>query len=730
MNKKFIQIITLVISIFAAQNQLNAQSFELDDIIDKKYAAKQVSLSQMMKDGKSYAAINEDATCILRYELKSGQLLDTIVNVKKTRECQMKNIEGFSFNDEETQILLWNESKAVYRRSFYAEHYVYNRHHNILMPLSENGAQRDACFSPDGRMVAFARDNNLFIKKLDFKTEVAVTKDGEINKIINGTSDWLYEEEFSTTRMYEWTADSKYLIYVRFNESHVKEYALTEYYCSMPENEDYQYYPGENRFKYPRAGQDNSRVSLHAYQVQYRQNTQLTLPVEKEDYIPYLKATKQANQMAVMTLNRNQNLFKMYYINPKSNINKLVLTESNEAYIDPSYLPEIEFTSKDFTYISEKDGYRHLYLYRNNGTLIKQITSGTDELINYYGRDTLKNVFYYQAVDELPYQRAIFASDIKGKQTRLSGKEKGIYKATFSPDFTCFIESYSRNDMAPCYRLKQAKGKTIRVMEDNAELNEKLKAMNLPAKKFCQFKSAAGDDLYAWMLLPAKFDENKAYPLLMVQYSGPNSQEVLDEYSFDWEYFLSQEDYVVVAVDGRGTGSRGEKFRKQTYMKLGEMESADQAAVARQLGELPYIDENRMAIWGWSYGGYISLISLMHEQPVFKAAISVAPVCDWRYYNTAYTERFMRRPQENPDGYDAFSAFRLLDHFSGKLLLVHGLSDDNVHPNQSMELIDAMVRKGIQFDMQLYPNRNHSILGSVYRKHLYHRWFDFLQNNL
>lgn len=726
MNKTLFGFICLIICAMTIQ----AQDISLDDIVERQYAAKTPTVSNIMKDGISYAGISQDGKAILRYELKSGQLLDTIVHVEKTREHQMSEIEGFRFNEQESQILLWHKTKPVYRRSFYAEHYVYNRHHNILEPLSENGAQRDACFSPDGRMVAFARDNNLFIKKLDFKTEVAVTKDGAINSIINGTSDWLYEEEFSTTRMYEWTADSKYLIYVRFNESHVKEYALTEYYCSMPENEDYQYYPGENRFKYPRAGQDNSRVSLHAYQVQYRQNTQLTLPVEKEDYIPYLKATKQANQMAVMTLNRNQNLFKMYYINPKSNINKLVLTESSEAYIDPSYLPEIEFTSKDFTYISEKDGYRHLYLYRNNGTLIKQITSGTDELIHYYGRDTLKNVFYYQAVDGLPYHRAVFASDGKGKRTRLSDKEKGIYKASFSPDFTCFIESYSRNDMAPCYRLKQAKGKTIRVMEDNAELNEKLKAMNLPAKKFCQFKSAAGEDLYAWMLLPAKFDENKAYPLLMVQYSGPNSQEVLDEYSFDWEYFLSQEDYVVVAVDGRGTGSRGEKFRKQTYMKLGEMESADQAAVARQLGELPYIDENRMAIWGWSYGGYISLISLMHEQPVFKAAISVAPVCDWRYYNTAYTERFMRRPQENPDGYDAFSAFRLLDHFSGKLLLVHGLSDDNVHPNQSMELIDAMVRKGIQFDMQLYPNRNHSILGSVYRKHLYHRWFDFLQNNL
>ena len=726
MNKKFFGFICLIICAMTIQ----AQDISLNDIIEKKYAAKSVAVSNMMKDGSSYVAISEDGLSLLRYELKSGQLLDTIVNVEKTREHQMKHIEGFCFNEQENQILLWNNAKPVYRRSFYADYYVYNRRHNILEPLSENGAQRDVCFSPDGRMVAFARDNNLFIKKLDFKTEVAVTKDGAINQIINGTSDWLYEEEFSTTRMYEWTADSKYLIYVRFNESHVKEYALTEYYCSMPEKADYQYYPGEYRFKYPRAGQDNSRVSLHAYQVQYRQNTQLTLPLDKEDYIPYLKATKQANQMAIMTLNRNQNEFKLFYINPKSNINKLVLSESNEAYIDPTYLPEIEFTSKDFTYISEKDGYRHLYLYKTNGMLIKQITSGSNELLRYYGRDTINNLFYYQAVDELPYHRAVFVSDAKGKQTRLSDKEKGVYSARFNPGMKVFIENYSSATQANRQCLKQAKGKTIRMMEDNAELQAKLTDMKLPQKEFFECQSADGQKLYGWMLRPQNFDENKTYPLVMLQYSGPNSQEVLDEYSFDWEYFLSRQGYVVVAVDGRGTGSRGETFRKQTYMKLGEMESADQAAVARQLGALPYIDENRMAIWGWSFGGYISLISLMQDEAVFKAAISIAPVCDWRYYNTAYTERFMRRPQENPDGYDAFSAFSRIDKFSGNLLLIHGLSDDNVHPNQSMEIIDALVRQGIQFDMQLYPNRNHSILGTTYREHLYRKCFEFLENKL
>lgn len=727
MNKFFISLICLSLSSFI----LKAQDITLASVVEKDFASTAPSVSNMMKDGSSYVAISEDGLCLLRYELKSGQLLDTIVDVSKTREHQMKNIEGFRFNEQETQILLWNQSKAVYRRSYYAEHYVLNRRHNILEPLSENGAQRDVCFSPDGRMLAFARDNNLFIKKLDFKTEVAVTKDGAINQIINGTSDWLYEEEFSTTRMYEWTADSKYLIYVRFNESNVKEYALTEYYCSMPEKADYQYYPGEYRFKYPRAGEQNSRVTLHAYQVQFRQNTQLTLPLDKEDYIPYLKATKQANQMAVLTLNRNQNEFKMFYINPKSNINKLILSESNEAYIDPTYLPQIEFTAKDFSYISEKDGYRHLYLYKTNGMLIKQITSGKNELLRYYGRDTINNLFYYQAVDELPYHRAVFVSDAKGKQTRLSGDEKGVYSARFNPGMKVFIESYSSATKPHRHSLKQAaKGKTIRVMEDNAELQARLDAMNLPQKEFFECKAADGQTLYGWMLRPQNFDENKTYPLVMVQYSGPNSQEVLDEYNFDWEYFLSQQGYVVAAVDGRGTGSRGQDFRKQTYMKLGEMECADQAAVARQLGALPYIDENRIAIWGWSYGGYISLISLMQKEPVFKAAISIAPVCDWRYYNTAYTERFMRRPQENPNGYEQYSAFSMLDQFSGKLLLIHGLSDDNVHPNQSMEIIDALVREGIQFDMQLYPNRNHSILGGVYRKHLYQRWFDFLEKNL
>lgn len=726
MKKVFVKLIMLSLSILSIQ----AQNLSLEETVSGSYLAYSPEIYYMMQDGSSYVALSEDGRSLLRHDLKTGRLLDTIVDVSRTREYQMDYIEGFRFNANETQILLWNESEPVYRRSFYAQHYVLNRRHNILQPLSENGAQRDACFSPDGRMVAFARDNNLFIKKLDFKTEVAVTKDGALNSIINGTSDWIYEEEFSTTRMYEWTADSKYLIYVRFDESQVKEYTLTDYYCAMPGKEDQRYYPGEIRFKYPRAGEQNSRVSLHAYQVQYRQNAKLDLPLDEEDYIPYLKATKHANQMAVITLNRRQSEMKMFYINPKSNLNTLVLDERNDAYINPSFLPQIDFTSKDFSYISEKDGYRHLYLYKTNGMLIKQITSGRNELLRYYGRDTLNGLFYYQAVDELPYRRAVFVSDSKGRQKRLSANEPGTYTAQFDPSFHYFVESYSSTAKATQYRLKTAKGKTLRVLQDNAELQARLDSLHLPVKEFRTFKAADGQELYGWVLLPRDFNADKQYPLVMVQYSGPNSQEAVDSYYLDWEYFLSQQGYVVAAVDGRGTGARGQAFRKQVYMKLGEMETADQAAVARQLGTLPYIDENRMAIWGWSYGGFVSLLSLMQDEPVFKAAIAIAPVSDWRYYNTAYTERFMRRPQENPQGYEAYSAFNRIDKFSGKLLLVHGLSDDNVHPNQSMELVDALVRQGIQFDMQFYPNRNHSILGAPYRQHLYRRCFNFLENNL
>lgn len=707
------------------------QGPSLDEVVEGKYAAKRMPDWQSMKDGQSYVTLSDDGRQLQRYDYKSGKLLETVIDLEKTRGEKMERIEGYCFNPQENKLLLWQHASPIYRRSFTADYYVYDRLHNSLEKLSDQGAQRDATFSPDGRMVAFARDNNLYIKKLDFKTEVAVTTDGEKNKIINGTADWLYEEEFSVTRMYQWTADSRYLCFVRFDESQVREYSFSQYYCGNPDLDSCRYYPGEVRFKYPRAGERNARVSLHAYQVQYRQVTRLPLSLESDDYLPRLYCTRQANQLAVAVMNRLQNELKIYLVNPKSQLNKLLMSERSESYVDPSYLDAVQFTAKDFTFVSERDGYRHLYLYRLNGTLAGQITRGQDELVSYYGRDTLKNVFYWQGVDGRSWQHSVFRTDTKGKTQRL-GQGGGYSSARFNSTYTCFAEDWSTADRPDLCTLRDAtNGKQIRVIEDNAALVEGLKQWPHSQKEFFQTTAADGQTpLYGWMMKPQGFDPSKKYPVLLLQYSGPDSQQALDRYKFDWEYFLTENGYAVVCVDGRGTGGRGEAFRKCTYMNLGELECADQRQVALNLSQEPWVDADRIGIWGWSYGGFVSLLALTQSTPVFKAGIAVAPVTDYRYYNTAYTERFMRRPQENAAGYDRGSALLHADRLNGRLLLVHGLADDNVHVNQSMELIDELVRAGKQFDMQLYPGRNHSILGQPYRKHLYHRWWRFLQENL
>ncbi len=712
-----------------AESESAESAITLEAIAQGQFRAQSVGQMSSMPDGDSYAQLSDDGKLILRYDYRSGQLLDTLFNADRTRESKMGRTEGFRLNAQGTKMLLWNNRHAIYRRSFLADYYVYDCRHGILKPLSENGQQRDAQFSPDGHMVAFGRDNNLFIKKLDYWTEVAVTTDGKTNEIINGVSDWLYEEEFSTTRLFEWTSDSRYLCYVRLDESKVPEYSFQRYYASDKAFKDNEIYPGEYRYKYPSAGQPNSRASLLAYQVIDRSTRRLDLGLDSEDYIPVLRHTCRTNEMAVMVLNRWQNEFKMYFVNPKSTLSKLVLTERNNAYVDYENLQSVQFTSKDFTYVSEKDGFRHLYLYNLNGTLKARLTEGEQELLSYYGRDTLNGWFYYQRVDEVPYRQAICRCNAKGKSFKLSS-EPGSHRAQFNSSFTYYVDNWSDVNTPNVHTLCRADGKPVRTLEDNASLRRKLAGTPHAEKSFFETPAADGTPLYGWMVRPRDFDENRQYPLLLVQYSGPDSQEAIDEYSFDWEYFLAEQGYVVACVDGRGTAARGERFRKQTYLNLGQMESADQCEVAKALGSRSYIDASRIGIWGWSYGGFITLMSLTQPTPVFKAGIAIAPVTDFRYYDSAYTERFMRRPQENPDGYESASVIAKASQLQGNLLLIHGLADDNVRTNQSMELIDALVRAGKPFDLMLYPNKNHSILGVTYRTDLYRRWWAFLQEKL
>lgn len=709
---------------------VKAAGIELDSIIAGAYRPEIPSGWQSMNEGSSYACLAQGGKLILRYDYKSGKLLDTLLNVEKTRNVRMEKIEGFEFNPQESMILVWKNKKPIWRRSFTAEYFVYDRLHNILDSLSAVAPVREASFSPDGRMVVFSRNNNLFIKKLDFKTEVAVSTDGKTNEIINGTADWVYEEEFMTTRMYEWTADSKFLCFVRFDERSVPEHFFSMYGASKPEYPEYKYHPGEKRFRYPRSGENNSKVSLHCYNVQYRTLQKIELPVDEETYIPRLRRMENPDLVAVMTLNKKQNLFRMFTANPKSLLSRLILSESSDTYYDPSYLDDILFTDKDFTYVSERDGYRHLYLYSVNGAFIRQLTSGPNDLTNYYGRDLRKNYFYYQAVDDLPYRRSLYRVDARGRTTKLSDKD-GINQAVFDKHFNYCIWTWSDRNTPPVSVLCQSdNAKVISTLKDNAALRQKLSALSLPQKEFFETPAADGQKLYGWMLKPAGFDPSLRYPLVMLQYSGPDSQDVLDLFGIGWEYYLAARGIIVVSVDGRGTGGRGEQFRKQTWLKLGQYEVQDQIAAARALGTLPYVDAARIGIWGWSYGAYISLLALTEGTQYFKAGIAVAPVTDYRYYNTAYTERFMRTPQQNKENYDKTSVLQRASSLKGELLLIHGLADDNVHANQTMELIDALVQEGKQFQMQLYPNRNHSILGLSNRKHLYTRMSDFFIQTL
>ena len=543
-----------------------------------------------------------------------------------------------------------------------------------------------------------------------------------MNKILNGTTDWVYEEEFAVTNLMAWSPDSEYLAYVRTDETEVPEYSMQVYGEGL--------YPSYYNFKYPKAGQKNSTVSVKAYSVQTRDTKHLDVPMDEDSYIPRITFTQNASQLAVMTLNRHQNIFNMYYVNPKSGVSRLILREENECYVDSEWLSSIHFLSNGFTYVSEQDGYAHIYLYSPTGVLQKQITQGNWDVTRLIGYDEATKNTYYESAEESPLRRAVYKIDAKGVKTRLT-PEEGTNSAAFSANYAYFVNRYSNANTPMKITVNETKSrKVLRTLQDNAELRERLAQYRFRKKEFFTLTTKSGFELNAWMVKPANFDESKKYPVMMTQYSGPNSQQVLDSYSFDWEQYLAANGIIVVCVDGRGTGARGEAFRKCTYLRMGEKESQDQVEAAQALGQYPYIDAGRMAIWGWSFGGYNTLMALSVGHGTFKVGIAVAPPTDWKYYDTVYTERYMRTPQENFDGYAATSPLKKVKDLEGKLLLIHGTADDNVHFMQSMEYAEALVQAGKQFDMHVYKDRNHGISGGNTRYHLYTKMSNYLFENL
>ena len=683
----------LLVGSLAAQN--GSKRVDLKEITDGQFRqVTNIGEMRSMPDGEHYTAMNDARNMIIKYSYRTGNPVDTLFNTEKARECTFDKFDGYTISSTGHHILVWRDTEPIYRRSFKANVYDYDVRRNYVKPISDSkGKQMIPTFSPDGRMVAYVSDNNIWIRKFDYDTEVQVTKDGEMNKILNGITDWVYEEEFAVTNLMAWSPNSEQLAFVRFDESEVPEYSMQMFGEGL--------YPGYYNYKYPKAGEKNSKVTLHSYDVTTKDTKELKVPVEADSYIPRIVFTNNDDQLAVMTLNRHQNV-----------------------------LNSIHFYANSFSYVNEQDGYAHIYLYSPTGVMQRQVTKGNWDVTAFLGYDEATKTVYYESAEESPIRRAIYKIDAKGVKTKLSTQE-GTNNATFSDNFAYYVNQYSNANTPVKITVNETKSnKVLRVLQDNARLVDKLAGYSYAEKEFIKVRTASDYELNAWIVKPVDFDESKKYPVLMFQYSGPNSQQVLDKYSFDWEQYLAANGIITVCVDGRGTGARGEAFRKCTYLRMGELESKDQVEAAQALGKLPFVDKNRMAIWGWSFGGYNTLMAMSVGNGTFKAGIAVAPPTDWKYYDSVYTERFMRTPKENFEGYAATSPIRLAKDLQGKLLLIHGTADDNVHFQQTMDYAESLVQAGKQFEMQVYKDRNHSIYGGNTRYHLYTRMSNFLFDNL
>ncbi|WP_430973575.1 S9 family peptidase [Sunxiuqinia rutila] len=679
-----------------------------------------------------YYTVLENNKQIVKYNYKDGKKVETVFDLDKLENAPIKYFSAYSFSLDETKILLTTERENIYRHSYKANYYVWNSVTEELVELSAKGKQQEATFSPDGERIAFVRDNNLVIKTLRFGTENQVTTDGKKNEIINGVPDWVYEEEFSFSKAFAWSPDSKFLAYIRFDETEVKEYSMKKFQGKSPALSKNETYPGEYVYKYPKAGEKNSVVSVFAYDIKSKTKVEVDLGEETDIYVPRIKWTADANDLAIFRLNRRQNEINILFANPFTGDSRLFYSEKNERYLSEDFLDDFIFLPNNdyFVVNSERDGYSHLYLYDRQGFEVRQLTQGEFDVTDFYGFDHKKKIFYYQAAKKSPMQREIYYTSLDGKKQGMLSQQEGTNKATFSSGFQYFINEFTNLETPKTFSLYDNSGKLVRVLEDNNELKQKVAEYDISPKTFFSFETSEGISLNGWMIKPLNFNESKQYPVVMTQYSGPNSQQVRDEWSVSWYNYLAQEGFLVVCVDPRGTGARGQDFRKITYMQLGKYESDDQVEAARYLTTLPYVDKNNISIWGWSYGGFMTLLSMEKGGDLFKAGIAVAPVSNFKFYDTVYTERFMRTPMENPDGYEDNAPLNHAEDITGHLLLVHGSADDNVHLQNSMEMSEALVQAGVQFDMAIYTNRDHGIYGGNTRMHLYQRMTDFLKRNL
>lgn len=712
-----------------------AQQISLSDVTSYKYYPRSVRDVNPLADGESFSRISDNGKQILRCSFRTGEVVSTLFDVSNVRGATIHEIDGYIISPDEKNILIETNRTPIYRHSAVSTYYIYNVKNATATPLSTAGPQECPKFSPDGTQIAFVRENNIFLVKLLFNNaESQITKDGEYNKVINGKPDWVYEEEFAFNCAFDFSADSEMLAWIRFDESNVKTFSFPWYQGSSPAMNQYALYPGAYEYKYPKAGEENSKVSVLTYDIKSRVTRTMQVPLDADGYIPRIQFTGDKDKLMVLTLNRHQDRLDFYAVNPRSTNAKLILREENKKYIDEGAYADIDFSRNQFVLLSERDGYQHMYLYGINGNLIKQLTSGKFEVRSYYGSDATGKVFYFASNEGSPLEQYVYKVDASGKRTKLSDKQ-GFHSAIFSKNCLYYLDDYSNITTPPTYTLCNNAGKPLKTLVNNEALKFALSKLDLGTAEIFSFNTSDNVSLNGWMLKPSNFDPSKKYPVLMYQYSGPGSQQVHNSYSngfyggLIWEHHLAQKGYIVVCVDGRGTGGRGSDFKRCTYLKLGDLESHDQVETALYLSSLPYIDKSRIAIWGWSFGGFNTLMSLCEGRGVFNCGVAVAPVTDWRFYDSVYTERFMRTPQENPSGYDC-SPLHRYPKIHGDLLLIHGLADDNVHFQNTAELSEALTQFDYQFDMQTYTNRNHSIFGGNTRHHLVTRIENYLDAHL
>ena len=713
-----------------------SEKISVSDIAAGKFAARAVSGVRPIDGTSLYARISDDGRQIVEYSFKTGRQTRVLFDVANTMGSKIDAFDGYTFSPDGTRMLIQTKTESIYRRSFRAQYYIYTIASRKLEPLSAGGAQQVPVWSPDGMQIAFVRNNNIFLVKLLYdNAESQVTKDGEFNKVINGVPDWVNEEEFGLSSALTFTADGSMLCWVKYDETDVKTYSLQMFKGLKPAREEYADYPGLYSYKYPKAGQDNSKVSVWSYDIKSHKAMKLQVPLDADGYIPRIKATADASRLLVLTLNRHQDELDVYAVNPRSTVATLLIKEKADKYVKEEVLSGLRIGKNSILLPSDRSGFMNLYLYNMNGQLLRTIGNGSYDITDTYGYDEATGDVFYQAALLGAHDRQVLVSHKNGKTARLTERE-GWNTALFAADCSYFINTWSDYDTPYVYTVRDASGRVLSTPEDNKALRETIARYGWTKKEPFTFTTSEGVKLDGWMVKPADFDASRKYPVILFQYSGPGSQQVTNSWSAGMmgqggalDMYFAQQGFIVACVDGRGTGGRGSEFEKCTYLRLGDLESKDQVEAALYMGSLPYVDKQNIGIWGWSYGGFNTLMSMSEGRGVFKAGVAVAPPTNWKFYDTIYTERYMRTPKENPDGY-AVNPIERAANLHGALLICHGMADDNVHPQNTFEYAEALVQADKDFREIYYTNRNHSIYGGNTRNHLMRQIANFFITEL